>query len=81
MKKILFPIVLKDKKLYIGKFLIAWYFFNSLKPKDSKKYYKVVSIAGIPKLKNNEFETEEECKVVCMSVAEKFISLLLEGKT
>lgn len=81
MKKFLFPIVLKDKKLYIGKFLIAWYFYNSLKPRDSNKYYKIVSIAGIPKLKNNEFETEEECKVACMSIAGKFISLLSEGKT
>ncbi len=66
----------KDQKIYVGSFLVAWYYWNVGRERSSNKFYKVGLINGICKIKYSEFETEEECKEVCENIVKIFINLL-----
>lgn len=66
----------RDKKIYVGNFLVAWYSLNSFKERSSNKFYKVGLIDGICKIKYREFETEEECREVCVNIVKIFINIL-----
>lgn len=65
--------------LYIGKVKVASYCQNGRNDKSDPKKYSVSS--SLPTMKSDlgRFETEEECRAVCIKVARVFCGQL-EGK-
>lgn len=62
--------------LFIGKILVAEYHWNAFRAKDDPLAYKVTSpIKGIKSVLG-DFETEAECKDICLVAAKTFVKLL-----
>jgi len=65
--------------LFIGKILVAEYYFNGMRPKGDPKVYRVSSpIRGI-KSELGNFELEEDCKARCIEVGRTFVKMLEHG--
>lgn len=65
--------------LFIGKILVAEYYWNGMRPKGDSLIYKVTSpIKGI-KSDLGSFATEDECKARCLEVVNTFVKMLQHG--
>jgi len=65
--------------LFIGKVLVAEYFYDGTRTRGDKKQYKVVS--PLPTIKNDlgNYETKEECKNLCIKIAKTFLKQLSDN--
>ena len=62
--------------LFIGKLRVASYYIDYLSSIDDTKKYVVNSYVPSVILKTERFETEEECKQVCIKIAKLFCKQL-----
>lgn len=65
--------------LYIGKIKIASYHYDSMRPRNESRVYKVTTSLTTIKSDLGNFETIEECKTVCLKVAHIFCKQLQES--
>lgn len=62
--------------LYVGKVLIAWFFYDMFAPKDqAEKLHVRSSLPGIKPYQGHRL-TEEDAAARCIAVAKTFIQLL-----
>lgn len=65
-----------SKGLYIGKIKVAEYFWDGMRPKGDTKVYKVTSSIATIKSDLGNYETEDECKALCIKIAKVFCEQL-----
>jgi len=66
--------------LFIGKILVAEYFWNGMRSKGDPLVYKVTSPINGIKHDLGSFATEAECQSRCVSVAKAFVKMLENEK-
>lgn len=64
------------RSLYIGKIKVTGYHYDEMRSRNDPKAYKVTSPIGTIKSDLGNFETEEECKAICLEVARVFCKQL-----